>query len=95
MLRAQELLYCGDVWPSTPERRGCGLRKLMVMNIYAGRRLTKSIGGRVPQSLRKTVYEAIKFLHQKSFIHGDVRCPNIAVDSKVLIDIYISIKAYI
>jgi serine/threonine protein kinase len=36
--------------------------------------------GRVLESVRKTVHEAVKFLHQKKFVHGDIRCPNIIIE---------------
>ncbi|KAH9967790.1 hypothetical protein BGW80DRAFT_678631 [Lactifluus volemus] len=79
--RAPELLYCGEVWPDTPERRGCGLRKMVVMKYVRGETIDKKYRlGRVPESVRKTVHEAITFLHQNQFVHGDVRCPNIIIE---------------
>ena len=79
--RAPELLYCGDVWPGTPERRGCSLRKMVVMKYVHGETIDKKyqLCG-VPEPVRKTVHEAVKFLHQKQFVHGDIRCPNIIIE---------------
>lgn len=79
--RAPELLYCGDVWPGTPERHGCGLRKIVVMKYVRGETIDKKYRlGRVPESVRRTAHETVKFLHQKGFVHGDVRCPNIIIE---------------
>jgi tRNA A-37 threonylcarbamoyl transferase component Bud32 len=46
---------------------------MVVMRYVRGEMIDKKYqSGGVPESMRKTVHEAVKFLHQKQFVHGDV-----------------------
>ncbi|PCH34823.1 hypothetical protein WOLCODRAFT_155474 [Wolfiporia cocos MD-104 SS10] len=73
---APKLYYCGDIWHNDPvANKGCGSRKMIVMEYVQGRSATRTDCINHYERLSK----AVKLLHDKGMVHGDLRRPNIIV----------------
>ncbi|PCH34830.1 hypothetical protein WOLCODRAFT_139601 [Wolfiporia cocos MD-104 SS10] len=73
---APKLYYCGDIWHNDPvANKGCGSRKMIVMEYVQGRSATRTDCINHHERLSK----AVKLLHDKGMVHGDLRRPNIIV----------------
>ncbi|PCH34829.1 hypothetical protein WOLCODRAFT_165848 [Wolfiporia cocos MD-104 SS10] len=80
---APELLYYGDIWLSGPAQRGCGPRKMVVMEYVAGMTAGDAAlknDGILPSGVHPAVYRAMSLLHKHGMVHGDVRLPNIIIE---------------
>ncbi|PCH37406.1 hypothetical protein WOLCODRAFT_84409 [Wolfiporia cocos MD-104 SS10] len=80
---APELLYYGDIWLSGPEQRGCGPRKMVVMEYVAGMAAGDAAyenDGILPKGVHPAVQRAVSLLHEHGMVHGDVRPPNVIIE---------------
>ncbi|TFY69880.1 hypothetical protein EVG20_g2962 [Dentipellis fragilis] len=80
---APALLYYGDIGLEGPEAHGCGTRKMMVMEYIAGTMAhAMNLAGEeqtLPDGVHSAVKRAVKLLHDKHIVHGDIRLGNVIV----------------
>ncbi|KAI0720808.1 hypothetical protein C8T65DRAFT_632871 [Cerioporus squamosus] len=80
---APRLLYYGDIWLSGPERRGCGSRKMVVMEYVEGLTAYAALYSKkkdaLPEGVHGVVERAVKLLHDAGMVHGDIRLGNILI----------------
>ncbi|TFK91192.1 hypothetical protein K466DRAFT_542114 [Polyporus arcularius HHB13444] len=83
---APRLLSYGDIWLSGPEQRGCGSRKMVVMEYVEG--CTADVAlydsdegdeGALPEGVPGVVERAVKILHDADMVHGDIRLGNVLI----------------
>ncbi|KZT05463.1 uncharacterized protein LAESUDRAFT_681482 [Laetiporus sulphureus 93-53] len=73
---APKLYYCGDIWHNDPvANKGCGPRKMVVMEYIEGERATFADCVKHKERLS----EAVDLLHHQKMVHGDIRLPNILI----------------
>ena len=79
--RAPELLYCGPVWnefePSSAYNVGCPYQ-MVVMEYVEGDKL-EDVQISERQRVIDAVQHALSIFHEKGFVHGDIRMPNVIV----------------
>ncbi|KAI0720807.1 hypothetical protein C8T65DRAFT_735744 [Cerioporus squamosus] len=80
---APRLLYYGDIWLSGPEHRGCGSRKMVVMEYVEGLTAYAALYSKkkdsLPEGVHGVVERAVKLLHDAGMVHGDIRLGNILI----------------
>lgn len=80
---APRLLYHGDIWLTGPEQRGCGSRKMVVMEYVEGvtayAALYDEKKGALPDGVHSVVKRAVKLLHNGGMVHGDIRLGNVLI----------------
>ena len=79
---APKLLYCGDIWLDGREARGCGSRKMVVMECVDGPTayaMRLASPGPLPEGVRRAIRRAVKLLHDAGMVHGDIRLENVIV----------------
>lgn len=73
---APKLYYCGDIWhDNSVANKGCGPRKMVVMEYIRGRPVTH----RDCVKHHDALTHAIDLLHSRKMVHGDLRSPNVMV----------------
>ncbi|RPD56942.1 hypothetical protein L226DRAFT_615287 [Lentinus tigrinus ALCF2SS1-7] len=80
---APKLLYYGNIWLEGPEARGCGSRRMVVMEYIEGETahamLSASKERAVPDDVRDAIKRAVKLLHENKMVHGDIRLGNVII----------------
>ncbi|KAK7677279.1 hypothetical protein QCA50_019780 [Cerrena zonata] len=75
---APKLLYCGDVWRTGPEQRGCGQRMMVVMEFVRG----VALDAEKAASVLKPLEDVLDLMKQHNMVHGDLRMPNILIENE-------------
>ncbi|KAK0492500.1 hypothetical protein EDD18DRAFT_1079650 [Armillaria luteobubalina] len=75
--KAPALKYCGSI--SINGKCWYGSLQLVVMEFLHGRTVVERYEGSISETLRDAVRGAVQILHDQSFVHGDIRTPNIVI----------------
>ncbi|KAK0458356.1 uncharacterized protein EV420DRAFT_394133 [Desarmillaria tabescens] len=69
--------YCGPI--SNNSKYWYGSLQMVVMEFLPGQTVAQKYEGSIPETLREAVRGAVRILHDQSFVHGDIRTPNIVI----------------